>query len=189
MRSLIDIQELSVSEIDELIAVANDIIDNPAKYSKKCKGKILATLFFEPSTRTRLSFEAAMFELGGKVLGFSEAQSSSASKGESVADTAMKYGVYFEPGDHERIAGWMQCHYRLQFDRNGLPMMYVFETCTAFLRTVPLMMYDETNPEDIDTRLEDHCPDEVRYLCMSRPVAPITRREKTVQFFDPLGKC
>lgn len=87
MRSLIDIRELSVEEIDELVRVANDIIDNPAKYSEKCKGKILATLFFEPSTRTRLSFESAMLNLGGNVIGFSDAQNSSASKGESVADT------------------------------------------------------------------------------------------------------
>ena len=87
MRSLIDIRELSVEEIDELVRIANDIIDNPAKYSEKCKGKILATLFFEPSTRTRLSFESAMLNLGGNVIGFSDAQNSSASKGESVADT------------------------------------------------------------------------------------------------------
>jgi len=87
MRSLIDIRELSVDEIDELVRVANDIIDNPAKYSEKCKGKILATLFFEPSTRTRLSFESAMLSLGGNVIGFSDSQNSSASKGESVADT------------------------------------------------------------------------------------------------------
>ncbi|MBR5321608.1 MAG: aspartate carbamoyltransferase [Clostridia bacterium] len=88
MRSLIDIRELSVEEIDELVKVANDIIDNPAKYSEKCKGKILATLFFEPSTRTRLSFESAMLNLGGNVIGFSDSKNSSASKGESVADTA-----------------------------------------------------------------------------------------------------
>lgn len=94
MRSLIDIQELTVDEIDELITVANDIIDNPQNYSEKCKGKILATLFFEPSTRTRLSFESAMFKLGGNVLGFSEAQSSSSSKGESVADTVKVVSCY-----------------------------------------------------------------------------------------------
>ena len=94
MRSLIDISELTTGEIKELISVANDIIANPEKYSEKCKGKKLATLFFEPSTRTRLSFEAAMLELGGNVLGFSEAQSSSASKGESVADTAKVISCY-----------------------------------------------------------------------------------------------
>ena len=94
MRSLIDISELTTGEIEELIGVANDIIANPEKYSEKCKGKKLATLFFEPSTRTRLSFEAAMLELGGSILGFSEAQSSSASKGESVADTAKVISCY-----------------------------------------------------------------------------------------------
>ncbi len=87
MRSLISILDLSTKEIDELIATACDIIDNPEKYSQKCRGKKLATLFYEPSTRTRLSFEAAMYELGGNVLGFADANSSSVSKGESVADT------------------------------------------------------------------------------------------------------
>ena len=94
MRSLIDILELGTDELEQLIKTANDIIENPAKYSEKCKGKKLATLFFEPSTRTRLSFEAAMYELGGNVIGFSEAQSSSASKGESVADTAKVISCY-----------------------------------------------------------------------------------------------
>ncbi len=94
MRSLIDIVELTPTEIDDLINVACDIIDNPQKYSEKCKGKKLATLFFEPSTRTRLSFEAAMLELGGSVIGFSEASSSSATKGESVADTAKVISCY-----------------------------------------------------------------------------------------------
>ncbi len=88
IRHLIDISTLTVEEIDALIKTALDIIENPAKYSEKCRGKKLATLFYEPSTRTRLSFESAMLELGGSVIGFSEAQSSSASKGESVADTA-----------------------------------------------------------------------------------------------------
>ena len=94
MRSLIDIMSLSVEEIDELIATAEDIIQNPKKYSEKCHGKKLATLFFEPSTRTRLSFEAAMYELGGNVLGFSDSNSSSATKGESVADTVRVVSRY-----------------------------------------------------------------------------------------------
>ena len=94
MRSLIDILELSTQEIDEMVAVGSDIIKNPAKYAHKCDGKILATLFFEPSTRTRLSFESAMLSLGGQVLGFSEASSSSAAKGESVADTIRTVSCY-----------------------------------------------------------------------------------------------
>ena len=94
MRSLINILDLSVEEIDELIATACDIIADPDKYAEKCKRKKLATLFYEPSTRTRLSFEAAMLELGGSVIGFSEATSSSAAKGESVADTAKVISCY-----------------------------------------------------------------------------------------------
>lgn len=94
MKSVIDILDLTVGEIDGLISTALDIIDNPNKYSHICNGKKLATLFFEPSTRTRLSFEAAMYELGGNVLGFSEGKSSSASKGESVADTSKVVSCY-----------------------------------------------------------------------------------------------
>ncbi|MBM6829250.1 aspartate carbamoyltransferase [Anaerotignum lactatifermentans] len=94
MRNLIDITDLTVEEIDALVATANDIIANPDKYCEACHRKKLATLFFEPSTRTRLSFEAAMLELGGTVLGFSQANSSSASKGESVSDTVRVVGCY-----------------------------------------------------------------------------------------------
>ena len=94
MRSLIDILDFSTEEIDELLSVATDIIENPSAYAEKCRGKKLATLFFEPSTRTRLSFEAAMYELGGNVIGFSEAASSSSAKGESVADTAKTISCY-----------------------------------------------------------------------------------------------
>lgn len=94
MKHLIDIKDLSVEEIDSLIEVAKDIISNREKYSHKCDGKILATLFFEPSTRTRLSHESAMLSLGGSVLGFSEAASSSAAKGETVSDTIRMVGCY-----------------------------------------------------------------------------------------------
>ena len=94
MRSLINILELSAEEIAGLIATAEDIIADPQKYAEACHGKKLATLFFEPSTRTRLSFEAAMYELGGQVLGFSEAASSSAAKGESVSDTVKVVSCY-----------------------------------------------------------------------------------------------
>ena len=94
MRSLINILDFSVDELQQLIDTANDIIAHPEAYRERCRGKKLATLFFEPSTRTRLSFEAAMYELGGNVIGFSEAQSSSASKGESVADTAKVISCY-----------------------------------------------------------------------------------------------
>lgn len=94
MKHLIDIQDLSIEEINELICVANSIITDESSYSQLCRGKILATLFFEPSTRTRLSFESAMLRLGGQVLGFSSATSSSAAKGESVADTIRTVSCY-----------------------------------------------------------------------------------------------
>jgi hypothetical protein len=110
-----------------------------------------------------------------------------ASRGDSIADTAIKYGVYFTPGDHERIAGWMQVHYRLQFDQNGYARMYFFENCKAAIRTIPLMMYDEHKVEDLDTSQEDHCCDEIRYLAMSRPIAPIREVEKKSILSDPLN--
>ena len=94
MRSLTDIFAFSTAEVEELLCTAEDIIAHPAQYASACRGKKLATLFFEPSTRTRLSFEAAMYELGGHVLGFSDPAATSASKGESVADTAKVISCY-----------------------------------------------------------------------------------------------
>ena len=110
-----------------------------------------------------------------------------ASRGDSIADTAIKYGIYFTPGDHERIAGWMQCHYRLQFDENGYARMYVFENCKGFIRTIPLQMYDETKPEDLDTSMEDHIADEWRYMCMARPIEPIREVAQKTILSDPLN--
>ena len=109
---------------------------------------------------------------GRRIQGVADPAIWDASTGESIAETGEKYRVYFTPGDHKRIPGWMQCHYRLRFDEAGIPMMYVFDTCKAFLRTVPLMVYDPAQPEDLDTTLEDHVCDEWRYLCMSRPIRP-----------------
>ena len=110
------------------------------------------------------------------------------SRGESIAETAARYGIYFTHGDNNRIPGWMQVHYRLQFDENGYSRMYVFNNCKAFIRTMPLMMYSETHPEDLDTKLEDHCPDEVRYMCMSRPISPIIPVETKPIVSDPLNQ-
>ena len=110
------------------------------------------------------------------------------SRGESIADTAAKYGIYFTPGDNERVPGWMQVHYRMQFDKNGYARMYVFNNCKAFIRTIPLMMYSDTKPEDIDTKLEDHCPDEVRYMCMSMPVTPLIHEDAEQIVSDPLDQ-
>ena len=110
------------------------------------------------------------------------------SRGESIAETAERYGIYFSPGDNARIPGWMQVHYRLQFDDNGYARMYVFEGCNAFIRTIPLMMYSQTKPEDLDTTMEDHVADEVRYMCMSRPIKPIIERKTELVYGDPLNQ-
>ena len=109
-----------------------------------------------------------------------------AQTGESIADTAEKYSVCFEPGDHKRLPGWMQVHTRLAFDENGIPMMYVFSNCKGFIRTIPLLMYDEHKVEDLDTSLEDHIADEWRYFCMSRPIKPIIPAEVKPIISDPL---
>ena len=92
--------------------------------------------------------------------------------GPSIAETAMKYGVYFQKGDHQRLPGWMQMHYRFAFDENGYPMTYIFSNCKAFIRTVPTLQYDEHNAEDLDTTGEDHAADEARYFYMARPIKP-----------------
>ncbi len=95
-----------------------------------------------------------------------------AEQGESIAETAAKHGVFFDKGDHERIPGWIQVHYRFQFDENGYPMLYVFANCKAFIRTIPLLQYDDHKAEDLDTDGEDHVADETRYFLMSRPIKP-----------------
>ncbi len=123
---------------------------------------------------------------GKTIIGVADPAIWDASRGESVADTAARYGIFFTPGDNERIAGWMQCHYRLQFDEDGYPRMYVFNTCRAFIRTIPLLIYDEHKVEDLDTTMEDHVADEWRYFCMSRPIKPIRAVKEQRILFDPL---
>ena len=123
---------------------------------------------------------------GKTIIGVADPAIWDASRGESVADTAARYGVFFTPGDNERIAGWMQCHYRLQFDEDGYPRMYVFNTCRAFIRTIPTLIYDEHRAEDLDTKMEDHVADEWRYFCMSRPIKPIRVVKEQRILFDPL---
>ena len=109
-----------------------------------------------------------------------------ASRGESVAESASKHKIYFTPGDNKRIAGWMQVHYRLAFDENGYPMMYIFNNCKAFIRTVPALQYDDHKVEDLDTEGEDHCADEVRYFCMSRPIKARTPAKPDTFYKNPL---
>jgi hypothetical protein len=108
--------------------------------------------------------------------------------GLSTADVAAKHKVYFDKAKNDRIPGWMQCHYRMAFDENGYPMMYVFDTCKAFIRTIPILCYSETIPEDLDTDQEDHVADEFRYFCMSRPIKPRMVQEVRKPAFDPLNQ-
>jgi len=106
--------------------------------------------------------------------------------GVSIAEIASDNGVYFRKGDNSRIPGWMQMHYRMAFDENGHPMMYVFDCCKGFIRTIPTLVYSENKPEDLDTKQEDHIADECRYMCMLNPIAP---RESVLQppiKYDPL---
>ena len=125
---------------------------------------------------------------GRRIFGVADPAIWNAESGESVADVAAQHQVYFDKGDHERIAGWMQVHYRLAFDDSGIPMMYIFSNCRAFIRTIPLLVYDEHKVEDIDTTQEDHVADEVRYECMSRPIKPQRKEVKVEIKDDPLNQ-
>lgn len=124
---------------------------------------------------------------GKQIIGVADPSIWDASRGEAIIETADKAGVFFSKGDNTRLPGWMQVHYRLQFDDNGIPDMYVFSTCKGFIRTIPLLQYSETRPEDLNTDQEDHIADEVRYMCMARPIAPkkVTKPEPIPD--DPLN--
>lgn len=125
---------------------------------------------------------------GKRIQGVADPSIWDGSHGLSAAVEAEKHQLWFEPGDNERIAGWMQVHERLKFDENGKAMMYFFDTCKAIIRTMPLMMYDEHKPEDLDTDLEDHACDELRYFCMMRPIAPRLIDVKEKPMYDPLDQ-
>lgn len=123
---------------------------------------------------------------GKKIHGIADPAIWDAETGESIADTAAKHQVYFTPGDHKRVAGLMQCHYRLSMDENGFPMFYVFNNCKNFIRTIPLLQYDKHKVEDIDTAQEDHAYDMWRYVLMSRPIAPRIAAEPDKYYESPL---
>ena len=124
---------------------------------------------------------------GKNIIGIADPAIWDAETGESIAETAAKHGVLFTQGDNKRLPGWMQFHYRLAFDENGFPMMYVFSNCKAFIRTIPLLQYDEHKPEDLDTDGEDHVADEVRYFLMSRPIKPRVMRKPDEYSKNPLN--
>ncbi len=125
---------------------------------------------------------------GRKIYGVADPSIWDGSRGESVYDAAMRNYIDFQPGINARIPGWMQVHYRLAFDKVGRAKMYIFSNCKNTIRTLPLMMYDEHKPEDLDTTLEDHIADAIRYFCMARPIKPEKKIESGRKIaFDPLN--
>ena len=123
---------------------------------------------------------------GKQIFGVADPSIWDESRGPSIAEVAAKHGVYFDKGDNKRLPGWMEVHSRLSFDENGVPMMYIFNTCQGFIRTIPELQYSTTNPEDLDTTGEDHIADETRYMCMARPVPPTVKVEQKKIYDDPL---
>ena len=124
---------------------------------------------------------------GKHIIGIADPAIWDAQVGESIAETAAKHQVYFTPGDHKRIPGWMQCHYRMVFDEHGFPMFYVFSNCKHFIRTIPLLQYDEHKPEDLDTNGEDHIADAWRYFLMARPIKPRMAPKKDTYHESPMA--
>lgn len=125
---------------------------------------------------------------GKRIQGVADPSIWDGSHGISAAEEAEKHSLWFEKGINDRIAGWMQVHERLRFDKNGKAMIYFFDTCKDSIRTIPLMMYDEHKPEDLDSDLEDHACDEIRYFCMMRPIAPRKEVIKEIPKYDPLNQ-
>ncbi len=123
---------------------------------------------------------------GKEIHGVADPSIWDASRGDAIIEAADRCCVFFQPGDNKRIPGWMQCHYRLSFGEDGRPMVYFFNTCRDAVRTLPLLTYSETCPEDLDTSEEDHFADSFRYFCMSRPIRPVPRDPENAQGDDPL---
>ena len=142
----------------------------------------------EPNTGLKLTPDKVFKEIhkietehewlrGKQIHGVADPAIWSKEKGPSIYEMAVEQGVYFKKGDNKRVPGWNQVHYRMAFDENGYPKMYIFENCKEFIRTLPLLMYDEHKVEDLDTDGEDHIADETRYMCMYKPIKPITPPE------------
>ena len=154
----------------------------------------------EPNVGVRMSPEEIFREIakierehpwlvGKQITGVADPAIWDASRGEAIAETAERCGVYFERGDNRRVAGWMQMHNRFTFDERGVPMMYIFSTCREFLRTVPTLQYSRTHAEDVDSDMEDHIADEARYLCMMVPMRPThTAPPRAPKLLDPLDR-
>lgn len=123
---------------------------------------------------------------GKRILGVADPAIWDKSHGISIAEHGERKGIYFERGKNDRLHGKMQVHYRMRFDKSGIPMMYVFSNCKAFIRTIPTLVYDDNKVEDINTKLEDHCYDEFRYLCMENPIKPVETQIVKPAVYNPL---
>ena len=121
---------------------------------------------------------------GKEIFGIADPSIWNADRGESIAEVASKEGIYFSPGDNARIAGWNQVRNRLQFDDNGYPRIYFFNTCRQSIRTIPSLVHSERMVEDVDSDGEDHIADEVRYMCMARPVPALLKKERDIYIGD-----
>ena len=154
-----------------------------------CTGTPNVGVKWEPA---RVAQEIARIEAedpnikGRRVQGVADPAIFNDSGTESIAALMERQRVYWEPGDHRRIDGKMQIHHRLAFDEGGVPMLYVFDTCKHFTRTLPALVYDETDVEDVDTDGEDHIYDELRYVCMANPIAPRPQTARRIPEFNPL---
>lgn len=124
---------------------------------------------------------------GKQIFGVADPSIWDASRGEAIIEAADRNFVFFQPGDNKRLPGWMQIHYRMAFDSGGKPMVYFFNTCRHAIRTIPLLNYSESSPEDLDTSQEDHFADSMRYFCMSRPMTPKLHTETVRTDIDPLS--
>ncbi len=124
---------------------------------------------------------------GKRIYGVADPAIWDTSTGRSIAEIADSRRVYFEKADNKRLPGWMQVHYRLTFDERGVPMMYIFRNCKDTIRTLPLLQYDKIKVEDVDTTMEDHAADEIRYMCQFRPIKPVKAIERKPQVYDPLS--
>ena len=123
---------------------------------------------------------------GKHIIGVADPSIWDGSRGVSIAEMAERHGIYFQKGINDRLPGWLQVRHRLTFGEDGYPMMYAFKTCRAFVRTMPAMVYDEVKAEDLDTDGEDHVADEVRYMCMARPIKPVKAAEAKTKVYNPL---
>lgn len=123
---------------------------------------------------------------GKDILGVADSAIWASDGGPPIIESAYRYGISFQKADKARIPGWMQVHYRLAFDETQRPMLYIFNTCPHAIRTLPLMQYSTTHPEDLDTELEDHYPDSLRYFCMMRPIAPRKYEAPEKRIVSPL---